>query len=350
MRQGLSATLAITFLVVLLLFLVGFNLSKPRVLVLHSLDRQDYVAKTMDEGIRTVLATNRQPLSMRWHYLGIDKLPDEDRREDAAQQAVRAIDQFDPDLVIAVYDEAQQYVMRRYAGKSRPKVVFTAIDQLPEVYGYTGKANVTGTMEFLPMDALRETLLQAHHGQPLRLAFIAGPGETARGKKIQVEAYDWAPHQVVRTESVNNFPEWKHAFDGLSKDVDAVIVLSYDRLQRDALSLVQVPPEEVVRWTEANAVPLPVGADVGYTQLGGGLSVAPSALMMGEAAAAEALQWLKMAPGDAQAAQAAVMLAKHATMQKHYSVAIRESALIQRRVYLPSIYLEAARLGQLYYP
>ena len=346
MRQGLSAVLVVTFLTVLLLFLVAFNLNKPRVLVLHSLDRENYVVKTMDEGLRRVLGGNRQPLSMRWHYLGIGKLPDENHREDAGKIGTRTIEQFDPDLVIAVDDEAQQYVMRRYAGRGRPKVVYAAIDQLPEVYGYVEQANVTGAMEVLPLDAVRETLMQARHGQPARLAVIAAPGATSKGKLMQVQDYDWAPHEVVRVALPTHFAAWKAAIAAMDKDVDAVLVLSYDRLQTDARNSVQVPPAEVVRWTETHAAPLPLGTDVGYTQLGGGLSVAPSALMMGELAAEQALQWLKAAPGEGPP----VRTADSTVPEKRYSVAIRESALAERRVTLPSIYLEAARLGYLYYP
>jgi hypothetical protein len=62
---------------------------------------------------------------------------------------------------------------------------------------------------------------------------------------------------------------------------------------------------------------------------------------MGEAAAADALGWLKARAADP---------APPGSQDTRYSVAVRAAALRVRNISLPSIYLEAARLEQLYYP
>ncbi len=69
--------------------------------------------------------------------------------------------------------------------------------------------------------------------------------------------------------------------------------------------------------------------------------MAPSAKSMGETAAADALGWLKAKPA---------VQAPPASQDTRYSVAVRAAALRARNISLPSIYLEAARLEQLYYP
>ena len=346
MRRGLSAWLVLAFLLVALLLLAVFNNGKPRVLVLHSGQRDALTVQKIDEGLREGLSRNRQPLSLRFHYLGIDRLPDEDHREDAAKMGLRTIEQFDPDLVIAVDDEAQQYVMRRYGGRSRPKLVYAAIDQQPRAYGYVGLANVTGAMETLPLDAIRDTLLQVRQGQPTRLAVIGGPGSTSQGQMAQVQAHDWAPHVLVNVQAPADWVTWQTAIRALDGKADAVLVLSYEGLQANAGLATHVPPEQVAVWTEAHAVPLPISVDVSYTQLGGGLSLGPSARMMGELAAEQALLWLKAAPGDGPPSRQATQMVP----ENHYSVALRASALQARHLSLPSVYTEAARLGHLYYP
>lgn len=341
MKQGIGAILVGTFLVVALLLLSGFNRAKPRILVMHSSDRSSSTVQRLDEGIRDVLGRNRQPMSVRWHYLGIDHLPDEDRREDAAKIGARTVEQFDPDLVIAVDDEAQQYLVGRYGGHTRPKVVFTAIDQDPGAYGYVGASNVSGIVETLPLAAIRDTLLHARQGQPLRLAVIGSPGPTGQGQRRQVQAYDWAPHRVVSIESPPDFAAWKSSIEAMQGQVDALLVLSHEGLQASPLDARPVAPAEVVRWIEANAKPLPLGVSLSYVEMGGGLSVAPSAHVMGEAAAELALVWLK-APAAAPPPVA--------SPSSHYSVAMRAAALRARQVALPSIYMEAARLNRLYFP
>ncbi|CAN5475920.1 hypothetical protein BH11PSE11_BH11PSE11_21270 [soil metagenome] len=341
MKTGKGAILVIVFLLFALSLLGIFNFNKPRILVLHSADRNSMTAKKMDEGIRRVLDKNRQPISTRWHYLGIDTLPDEAHRQDAAKEGKRAIEQFDPDLIIAVDDEAQEYVAKNYAGRTRPKLVFTAIDHDPKEYGYVGAPNVTGVMETLPLAAIRDTLLQARQGQATRLAVLGHPGQTGLGQVEQVKAFNWAPLNVVSVQTLESFTEWQTAIKAMDGKADALLVLSYEGLHMSpSVSKVASRPA-VVHWIEENAKPLPLGISVGYVEDGGGLSVAPSPLEMGEVATGYALSWLKAKPGEALQA---------ITNSTRYRVAIRGSTLQTRKVSLPSIYIEAARLDQLYYP
>lgn len=349
MKKGLSAILTGAFLLLALLMLGAFNLSKPRILVLHSAGVDSAAAKRMDQGIRHILEKNRQPLSVRWHYLDINSLPDEDHREDAAKSGRRAVEQFDPDFLIAVDDEAQQYVARRYAGQSRPRVVYTAIDQEPQSYGYAGAANVTGISEVLPLAAIRDALLLARKGQPARLAVLGTSSPTGKGQLKQVQAFDWAPHTVQQLQSLDDFAAWQAAIKAMDGKADALLVLSHEGLRMGATptephagnSSAATHEAEIVQWIEKNAKPLPIGISTGYVERGGGLSIAPSATAMGEAAATTTLQWLKAKPASP---------APPASQGSHYSVGIRASALQARKVELPSIYLEAARLEQLYFP
>lgn len=340
MKKGLAAILTGTFLVVALLLLGGFNLAKPRILVLHSADRNSASAARINEGIRRVLDKNRQPLSLRWHYLAIDSLPDEEHREDAGKEGRRAVEQFNPDVILAVDDEAQQYVASRYAGKARPRIVFTAIDLEPATYGYPGAANVTGVSEVLPLAAIRETLLLARQGKPARLAVIGNTSPTGKGELRQVQAFDWAPHTVVQLHTLADFTAWQAAVTGMDGRADVLLVLAHDGLKATADSREIVAGETVVRWVEANAKPLPVGIRAEYVERGGGLGIAPSSRAMGEAAATMTVAWLK-------STSSAVPPMTEGT---HYSVAIRDAPLLSRNVRLPSIYIEAARLNNLYFP
>jgi hypothetical protein len=341
MKTGIRAILTGAFLVISLLLLGTFNLTKARILVLHSFDQNAPSVGTMDEGIRQTLNRNRQPISVRWHYLGMDHLPDEDHRQGAAAQGRRTIEQFDPDLIIAVDDEAQEYVARRYAGRSRPKVVFAAIDRNPKDYGYIGAPNVTGIVEALPLAAIRDTLLQARQGQAARLAVLSHPGPTGMGRARQVEAFNWAPHRIVAVHLLPDFAGWQAAITAMAGKVDVILLLSYDGLETSPAVTNPVPRAEVIEWIKTNAMPLPVGTSVSYVQEGGGLSVVPSPLEMGEVAAAYALSWLKARSTD----QPPPII-----QSTQYRIAIRASELHTRNITLPSIYIGAARLDQLYYP
>ena len=341
MKNGLLATLIGAFLVVALLLLGGFNLSKPRILVLHSSQRTLATVGRVDEGIRQVLDKNRQPLTAHWHYLGIDRLPDQDLREDAAKIGLRAIQKFNPDVVIAVDDEAQEYVARRFAGQDRPKLVYTAVDRDPKEYGYVGAANVTGVSEKLPLATLRDVLQYVKQGQPVNVAVLGDKGPTSKGQLEQVLAFNWGVHNIVSTQSLSDFPAWQAAITALEGKADVLLVLSHSNLPTGLGAPNTVPTDEVVRWIEAHSKPLPVGTGIEFVESGGGLSVAPSARSMGELAATDALNWLKGKSAEPKAIEA---------QDIRHSIALRASALRSRKIELPSVYVEAARLEQLYYP
>jgi hypothetical protein len=341
MKTGTRAILTAAFLLVALLLLATFNLSKPRILVLHSAASTSTTVGKMDEGIRQVLDKNRQPMTVHWHYLGIDSLPDEYHRQEAAAVGLRAIDQFNPDIVIAVDDEAQEYVMRRFAGHERPKLVFAAIDHDPQEYGYVGATNVTGVAEKLPLSTMRDLMQFIKPGQPVRLAVLSDAGPTSKGQLSQVQAFDWAPHSLASVHALSDFPGWQAAVKSMAGKVDVVLVLSHGGLSTAPGATATVPEADVIRWIETHASPLPIATDIEYVQHGGGLSVAPSANSMGEIAATHALTWLKGKPADPP---------PQASQDTRFSMAVRMAALQARHINLPSIYLEAARLEQLYYP
>lgn len=341
MKNGILATLTGAFLLVALLLLGGFNLFKPRILVLHSSLRTAPSVVKLDDGIRQVLDKNRQPLTVHWHYLGIDSLPDQDLREDAATIGLRAIKKFNPDVVIAVDDEAQEYVVRRFAGQDRPKLVYTAIDHDPKEYGYVGASNVTGVLERLPLATMRDVFQYVHKGQPVRIAVLGDRGPTSDGQLQQVQAFNWGLHSIVSTQVLSDFPAWQAAITALEGKADVVLVLSHSNLQTGPGASTTVPTDQVIRWIETHSKPLPVGTDIEFVQSGGGLSVAPSAKSMGELAATDALAWLKGRPVDQPPL---------AIQDIRHSMAVRVSSLRARNIELPPIYVEAARLEQLYYP
>ena len=347
MKRGLVGL----FLVTALLLLVSFNLTKSRVLVLHSADRSNGWAQRMDEGMRDVLKLNRRPVLVQWHYLGMERLTGEEDRQEAALQAKRAIAQLRPDMVLAVDDEAQAYVAQHYAvaagsaqaAQPETRIVFAAIDHPAAEYGYDQAANVTGILERLPLPAVREALPMLHRGQSARIAVIGLADKTGRGQTQQVQAFDWGPHRLVAALTLPDFDAWKAAIQQMSDQVDVLIVLSFDGLPLSAGSAQPARMTDIAAWIETHAKPLPMGIDSGFVEHGGGLAIAPSPREIGEVAMRQVLAWQR-ALDDGQSQAPAVV------SNTQYRVAVRESALRARGVALPSIYLEAARLDQLYFP
>lgn len=354
MKRGVVGWLAGLFLLTMLVGLVAFNLTKSRILVLHSAQRSNGWVQRIDEGLRNVLSSNRSPLSVKWHYLGMERFHNEEERQEAAQLARRAIDQIRPDVLIAVDDEAQAYVARHYAvraapvnaGRSPMRIVFTGIDKDAADYGYADAANVTGILERLPLNALRETvstLAPSRGGRPARIVVVGPSDQTGQGQMAQVRAFDWGPHSLVGSYSLSNFAALQTLIPRLKGQSDVLIVLSFEGLAESATSLRAITQTEVASWIEANASMLPIGIGTSFVENGGGLAIAPAPREMGEVAMTRSLDWLKIRSDKPLAAPPIVS-------NQHYRVAMRESALRARNVELPSIYREAARLDKVYFP
>ena len=71
------------------------------------------------------------------------------------------IDETQPDIILAVDDDAQNYVARYYINHPHIRVVFAGVNNDPAEYGFDRASNVSGILERLPIDALKETLLIA---------------------------------------------------------------------------------------------------------------------------------------------------------------------------------------------
>jgi hypothetical protein len=351
MKRGVLGWLVGIFLLAAMVLLIGFNFTKPRILVLHSGERSNGWDQRIDDGIRTALGRNRRPVSVHWYYLGLERFPLEDERQDAATQARRAIEQLRPHVVLSVDDEAQAYVARHYAvpaesaqaAEPSTRIVYAAIDGQPSSYGYDSAANVSGVLERLPLAAMRETLVTLRNGQPARLAVIGPVDPTGVAQMQQVQAFDWGPHGLVAAQALPDFAAWQQAIPQLDTQADVLIVLSFGGLPQGGGSSRLTAAKEVAGWIETHAKALPIGVDTAFVEGGGGLAIGPSPREMGEVAMQMSLVWLRAVANGRSAAPPVVA-------GMHYRVALRESALRARGVVLPSIYVEAARLDRNVYP
>jgi len=348
-----------------LLTLVWFNLSRPRILVVHSGSEHGLWVKDVDRGMEQELERNRRPVQIERHYLRLDEQglsPDSVRLR--VEDAQRAVARLQPDILIAVDDEANALVAKDYLRIGSPKLLYLSIDQPPDVYGYRNSEQVTGISEELPLAAVSKVLgdLQPIGGQTsvseqasaairfpekllvpqrsLRVAALARDSETGRAELAQVKQFDWSPHQLGPVEAVNSLVEWQDGVRALAGQADVLLVLSYRGLQRSTDSPELVPGPELAKWLEDESVPLRIGLHVDYVVDGGGLSLAPAPTNYGSNAMQMALEWLEPARKGALPAS---------RRSPHFDVALRIARLNVRGLSLPPIYAEAARAGDDFY-
>jgi len=318
------------FLVAFVVLLGFFNATKPRILVLHSAGAESSWARQMDRGMREVLEANRRPLSVEWHYLGIDSPAAAGRVEEARAGARRAIARFNPDVLIAVDDEANSLVAREYVGRERPRILYVSLNRPPGDLGYGGAANVSGIAEQLPLAAVRDAVTDLLPGRTPTLAVIGVDNETGRAEMAQVREFDWSPLVAGHTALTATAEDWRGFVQRSA--VDVLLVLGTHDLPGEGG--VVVSAAEINRWTQENAQPLPIGTQVNFVEDGGGLSFSPPPDDYGAKAIKLALDWLD--ERDTPGPPAPVV-------SDHFEVAVRPEVLAARGMVLPPIYLEAAR-------
>ena len=214
MRRSIESLLIVVFLVGSVVLVTWFNLDKPRILILHSYDKEYSWVRDVNSGLKRVL-DKRTDYSLRWFYLDTKRRPWPDYKTNAGIAARRKIDAMQPDVIIAIDDDAQNYVMRHYVGDPRIRVVFAGVNNEPQDYGYVGATNVTGILERLPLEALKESLqiIAERNGlpQPLRIRFIGDRSETVLGDEKYFRSHDWAPFVVQESRLVDTFAQWQQA-------------------------------------------------------------------------------------------------------------------------------------------
>ncbi len=339
-KISLRSLLIGVFLILFIILLGVFNIRKPRILVLHSFPKDSPWSTLINQGMRKALKANRNPVSVNFHHLGVDSRQSTESLRHQIQEAKEAIEREKPDVLIAVDDESNHLVAKDYAGRGKPRIVFVAILQPPQSYGYT-TTNATGLVEQLPLDAVREAILVARGGQPARIAILAKDDITGRAELEQAKSYAWAPHRLVGHRGENTFEGWQGFISRMADSADVLLVLSYDELKRSAGTSGMVPRGEIVDWIERNSRPLPLGICDTYVQDGGGLSITPAPVDFGEQAMRLALQWIAAGAGSPP---------PPVGTSHHFRVGLRRRPLAARGVTMSPIYVETARLGDAYFP
>lgn len=340
-RSLVKKLLVGAFLAAFILLLGSFNVGKARIMVLHSFSQDQSWSRDVDSGIRKVLKTNRLPVTVKWHYLGLESNQQGDHLENAVTEAERAISQANPDILIAVDDESNKYVASSFAGKGKPKILFVAILQPPKQYGYGGADNATGIVEQLPLEAVRDALLTARKGKPARIAVLAMDDVTGRAELAQVQSFNWGPHRLTAVQASNSFVEWQKFTTRMAGQADVLLVMSYGGMKRGNGDDREMPRKEIAAWIEKNAGPLPLGICETFVEDGGGLGITPAPVDFGQQAMGMALKWIQAPKGTAP---------PPVTSSPHFRVGLRRSVLASRGIEMPPIYIEAARIGDAYFP
>lgn len=284
--SNLKNIVVFTFLILLCGYLGYMNLTRKTLLVLHSYDENYDWVRDVNIGIKRVLGT-KMNVRIFYHYMDTKSHPDIDFKKKAGVIGRRVIDYIKPDIVLASDDDAQEYVMSYYKDRQDLQIVFIGVNAKPEQYGYQNARNVTGVLERIPYEAVKNVVeiiaKQRHLTPPYRVLHISDQSIIVNYDDINMHEYpNWAPIKLLKSTLVGTFDEWKQAVQDSEKVADIILVSNYRKVYETDKKKTFTPFKEVIEWSYKNA-PLPlIGINGFVCKEGAALAVATSPIEQGE--------------------------------------------------------------------
>jgi ABC-type uncharacterized transport system substrate-binding protein len=338
MRQNfLKYGLVLVFIAGLLGLFVYFNITRPRVLILHSYNTEYSWTRDLNVGLRRVL-DQYSYYAIRWHYMDTKRHPDPHFKRVAGISAQRAIEQWQPHVVIAVDDDAQEYAAKYFVNHPAIHIVFAGVNGETEAYGYPGAANVTGILERKQLTAVTEVaqLIAAsrQHSTAPRILHLGDRSGSVKEDAAAMERHDWKPVRFVGSRLVEDFEEWQQILRQAPAQADILLVTNYRKLARSPTDKTLVSSREVMQWTNANTKLPIVGTNLFNVEDGADLAVGVSPYEQGEVAARMAVEIIEeqRTPKD---------IPIRTTQQ--FIISMRKQGLADAGIRLPSVYEAFAR-------
>jgi ABC-type uncharacterized transport system substrate-binding protein len=181
-------------------------------------------------------------------YLDTKRNTSAEWKEEVAEEAVRKIDDFKPDLVIVFDDNACELVAKEYIGESLP-FVFCGMNGEPEDYGFPAQ-NITGVIERHHLEATIE-LLRRLVPDVEKLAIMSDDSPTSQAFITRVRNII-PPIEISEFYTTNDFDAWKAEVNRLQTNVDAIGIYVYHTIKENSEEQ-SLPPEDVLGWTLENS-------------------------------------------------------------------------------------------------
>jgi len=217
-------------------------------------------------------------------YLDTKRNTTTEWKEKVAEDAVKKIEEFNPDLVMVFDDNACELVAKKYINKTLP-LVFCGMNGEPENYGFPAE-NITGVVE---RHHLRESmeLLKRLVPDAKKCVLLSDNSPTSQKFVAQIKKTT-LPIDIYAVYTTNDFDTWKAKLRDVQSTVDVLGLYLYHTIKEKG-GKVSMSSEAVLGWTLQNSQ-IPEFTFSDFTVRDGALcGVVVSGYVQGKAAAKMAL-------------------------------------------------------------
>jgi len=240
--------------------------AEQRVLLVHSYDESYEWVQEITQGVQEGLAEAGVRLEV--FYMDTKRNPQPAWCEEAGKQASELVTSFDPDVVIAADDNAQECFAKQYVGKARPQIVFCGVNGDPSAYGYPA-TNVTGVRERTYLGE-SVALLRKIRPDVTKIVLITDASVTS-DLMVHDMREEAASAEILAFDQTNSFEEWRSLVTGYEQRGDAIVIGLYHTIFEGSGDQRQhVDPQQVLDWT-LSATSRPTAAVFEFGVSGGAL-------------------------------------------------------------------------------
>ena len=177
-------------------------------------------------------------------YMDTKRHPDLAWKKKAGRMALEEMAAFDPEVVIALDDNAQAFFVKEAMSRENaPLFVFSGVNADPSVYDYP-RQNVTGVLE-RPNVAESFDLLLKIDPHIRRVVMLSDRSTTTDFFVNYCRTLD-LPVEVAAYVQVSTLAEWKAAIDKYEDQADAFGIYLLRTVRREAGKPVMVPEDELM--------------------------------------------------------------------------------------------------------
>lgn len=307
-------------------------------MVIHSYSSGLSSVRSFSKGFDDALKHDKNPSTLTY-YMNTLNRQKERNKVNSGVAAVNIIEDFKPQIIVAVGEEAQEYVAKKYTNVPDIKIVYAKIKK-PSLYGYLDAKNITGVREQFPLKGVEKVLLDLTPKKKLKLASLGDQTTLMAGDDSFIIDHSWPPHILKDSILVNNFDEWKKAVKKLNKmkEVDFILVSNYRNIQVSAADSKILYHKDIMSWTIKNSEIPVIGLYETNSKDGVPISISTSSYTEGQTAAKLVLEIIE---------EKAIKTKQ--TQTPHFLVSLNTQYSMYDDLNVPELYRSFAIASGLYY-
>lgn len=181
--------------------------------------------------------TKNKNIEYKIVYFDAKRIKNPDALKEKAHVFKKLIDEWQPDVIIAMDDAASKYLIAPYYKNTEIPIVFAGVNWTAKAYGFPCK-NITGQIEVELIKELFEEI--AKYTKGTRIGFLSA--NTSTNHKTLKQYSDVFGINFEKTELVDDFESWKQSYMSMQDDVDVLFLRNYAGIKNwsesEALSVI----------------------------------------------------------------------------------------------------------------